>query len=95
MSQHNIVEIIDTLYKHAPDETSELGEAIVSAIEILKREQSRGELEYGAKLCPFCAGEATMRPEGDYWEITCDDCGVFKQGNTHEQALNEWNLRKL
>ena len=50
---------------------------------------------YGAKLCPFCAGEATMRPEGDYWEITCDDCGVFKQGNTYEQALNEWNLRRL
>lgn len=93
MSQHNIVEIIKTLEKHSPDETSELGEAIVLAVEMLKREASRDELYYGAKLCPFCAGEATMRPEGDYWEITCDDCGVFKQGRTYEQALAEWNYR--
>ena len=91
----DISQIIDTLYKHSPDETSELGEAIASAIEMLKKEMSRNEILYGAKRCPFCAGEATMRPEGDYWEITCDDCGVFKQGNTYEQALNEWNLRRL
>ena len=91
----DISQIIDTLYKHSPDETSEFGEAIASAIEMLKKEMSRNEMFYGAKLCPFCAGEATMRPEGDYWEITCDDCGVFKQGNTYEQALNEWNLRRL
>lgn len=90
MTQDKITEIIKTLEKHSPDETSELVEAIVSAIEIL-----RGELYYGAKLCPFCAGEATMLQEGDYWEITCDDCGVFKQGNTYEQALNGWNLRRL
>ena len=60
-----------------------------------EKEMSRNEMPNGAKLCPFCAGEATMRPEGDYWEITCDDCGVSKQGSTYEQALNEWNLRRL
>ncbi|NLC14597.1 MAG: hypothetical protein GX768_11220 [Chloroflexi bacterium] len=125
--------------QHSPDETSELGEAIFSAIEVLKKERtnsfvdilsealsdsekegveklftmmlslrqqiqlrrsfekemSRNEMLYGAKLCPFCAGEATMRPEGDYWEITCDDCGVSKQGSTYKQALNEWNVRRL
>lgn len=95
MSQHNIVEIIKTLEKHLPDETNELWEAVVSAIEILKQKASRDELHYGAKLCPFCAGEATMLPEGDYWEITCDDCGVFKQGSTYDEALNEWNFRRL
>lgn len=91
----NVEDTIKTLCKHSPDETSELGEAIGSAIEMLKKEMWRNDTLNGAKLCPFCAGEATMRPEGDYWEITCDDCGVFKQGNTYEQALNEWNLRRL
>ena len=91
----DITQIIDTLCKHSPDETSELGEAIALATEILKKEMSRSEMLYGAKRCPFCAGEATIRPEGDYWEITCDDCGVIKQGSTYEQALNEWNLRRL
>ena len=60
-----------------------------------EKEMSRNEMSNDAKLCPFCAGEATMRAEGDYWEITCDDCGVSKQGSTYEQALNEWNLRRL
>ncbi len=73
----------------------ELLPLVDEAIEMLEKEISRNEMLYGAKLCPFCAGEATMRPEGDYWEITCDDCGVFKQGSTYEQALNEWNLRRL
>ena len=95
MTHDKITEIIKTLEKHSPDETSELGEAIVSTIEILKREISRGELYYDAKLCPFCASEATMQPEGDYWEITCDGCGVFKQGSTYDEALNEWNFRRL
>ena len=49
----------------------------------------------GAKLCPFCAGKPTIQPEGDYWEITCDDCGVFKVGSTYDEALDAWNLRKL
>ena len=66
------------------------------AMRLLEEDPSRKfEYQDNAKRCPFCAGEATMRPEGDYWEITCDDCGVFKQGNTYEQALNEWNLRRL
>ena len=95
MTQDKITEIIKTLEKHSPDETSELGEAIGLAIEILKKEMSRSEQLHGAKRCPFCAGEATMRPEGDYWEITCDDCGVAKQGRTYEQALAEWNYRRL
>jgi ribosomal protein L37AE/L43A len=60
-----------------------------------EKEMSRNEMPNGAKLCPFCAGEATMRPEGDYWEITCDDCGVSKQGSTFDEAWNEWNLRRL
>lgn len=60
-----------------------------------EKEMSRNEMLYDAKLCPFCGGEATMRPEGDYWEITCDDCGVSKQGSTYDEALNEWNLRRL
>ena len=70
-------------------------ELIVTGLRKLLKEGTRNEKPYGAKLCPFCAGEATMLPEGDYWEITCDDCGVFKQGSTYEQALNEWNLRRL
>ena len=78
-------------YDLAPDYI----ETLEVASEALERQMSRNEMLYGAKLCPFCGGEATMRPEGDYWEITCDDCGAFKQGNTYDQALNEWNLRRL
>ena len=69
--------------------------ALKIAREVFQAEIERQRLFYGAKRCPFCAGEATMKPEGDYWEITCDDCGVFKQGNTYEQALSEWNYRRL
>ena len=91
----DINQIIDTLDKHSPDETSELGRAISSAIELLKKEVSRNEVFCGAKLCPFCAGKATIQPEGDYWEITCNDCGVYQQGSTYEEAMDAWNLRRL
>lgn len=28
------------------------------------------------KHCPFCGGEVSLVPEGDYHEIVCDDCQV-------------------
>ena len=59
-------------------------------------EAIQGEtLTFGAKRCPFCGGEADMKPEGDYHEMTCRDCGVAKQGRTYEQAVAEWNYRRL
>lgn len=78
-------QIIDTLRKHSLDETSELKRAMGLDTEILI---------WGAKLCPFCGGKPTMQPEGDYWEITCSDCGVFKVGSTYDEALDAWNLSR-
>ena len=45
------------------------------------------------KPCPFCGGEATIFPEGDYHEVTCNDCGVFVDGHTYEDAVSAWNTR--
>lgn len=83
---------IERLKELTQSEDSDLWDYKEELIALIDAEIAR-QSHYGAKLCPFCAGEATMRPEGDYWEITCDDCGVFKQGDTYEQALNEWNRR--
>ena len=47
----------------------------------------------GLKSCPFCGGQAYGQPEGDYWEMTCEDCGCAKQGRDHDSARNEWNRR--
>ena len=47
----------------------------------------------GLKYCPFCGGQAYGQPEGDYWEMTCEDCGCAKQGRDHDSARNEWNRR--
>ena len=48
----------------------------------------------GLKSCPFCGGEAFGMPEGDYWEVTCGECGCFKQGRDHDAAVREWNRRR-
>lgn len=45
------------------------------------------------KPCPFCGGEAGILPEGDYHEVTCQQCGVFVQGHTYESAIAAWNKR--
>lgn len=66
------------------------GNAVQSLIDA---EIKRQTLTYGAKPCPFCGGEATMKAEGDYHEITCDDCGASRQGHTYDDAINEWNFR--
>ena len=47
----------------------------------------------GLKSCPFCGGEAFGTPEGDYWEMTCEECGCAKQGRDHDAAVREWNRR--
>ena len=47
----------------------------------------------GLKSCPFCGGQAYGKPEGDYWEVTCGECGCFKQGQDHDAAVREWNRR--
>ena len=47
----------------------------------------------GLKSCPFCGGQAYGQPEGDYWEMTCEDCGCAKQGRDHDSARREWNRR--
>lgn len=47
----------------------------------------------GLKSCPFCGGQAYGQPEGDYWEMTCEECGCFRQGRDHDSAMREWNSR--
>ena len=47
----------------------------------------------GLKSCPFCGGQAYGQPEGDYWEMTCEECGCAKQGRDHDAAVSEWNRR--
>lgn len=47
----------------------------------------------GLKSCPFCGGQAYGQPEGDYWEMTCEDCGCAKQGRDHDCARHEWSRR--
>ena len=43
--------------------------------------------------CPFCGGEAEILPEGDYHEVTCVECGTFRQGHTYQDAVEAWNRR--
>ena len=43
------------------------------------------------RLCHNCHGEAHILPEGDYHEVTCEDCGIYVQGHTYEDAVNAWN----
>ena len=45
------------------------------------------------KKCPFCGGEATIQPEGDYHEIHCVDCGIELDRHTYEEAVTAWNTR--
>lgn len=72
----------------------EYAEPIDMAIEALKKQIKRESLDCGGlKPCPFCGGEAFGKPEGDYWEITCEECGCAKQGRDHDSARCEWNRR--
>ena len=43
------------------------------------------------RLCPYCSGDARILPEGDYHEVKCEDCGIYGQGHTYEDAVNAWN----
>jgi Lar family restriction alleviation protein len=45
------------------------------------------------KPCPFCGGEATIQPEGDYHEIHCDGCGIELDRRTYDEAVTAWNAR--
>ena len=47
------------------------------------------------KPCPFCGAEVKIAPEGDYWEIVCDDCRLGMWGNTYENLEYKWNRRKV
>ena len=45
------------------------------------------------KPCPFCGGEATIQPEGDYHEIHCEDCGIELNRRTYDETVTAWNTR--
>ena len=53
------------------------------------------------KPCPFCGGEAkirevpvhSIRGEEKIYEIDCQGCSCEIQGNTKEEAAQEWNTR--
>jgi len=45
------------------------------------------------KPCPFCGFEVEIVPEGDYHEITCDDCHISMWHEKEEELANMWNKR--
>ena len=45
------------------------------------------------KPCPFCGGEVSLVPEGDYHEIVCDDCQVSMQWRSADVLADCWNTR--
>lgn len=50
-----VKDVIDTLGSHCPDETSELGEAIVEAIKYLKRDLGvKVDFDTGEAICTAC-----------------------------------------
>lgn len=55
------------------------------------------------KSCPFCEGEARLRPwnppgrsETDpFWVVTCEDCGAMTWPYSGKaDAIKRWNLRR-
>ena len=45
------------------------------------------------KPCPFCGSEVEIIPEGDYLEITCDDCHLSMWFDDYETLEMIWNKR--
>ena len=49
------------------------------------------------KMCPFCAGEAELRPPPfdpfKLFVISCLNCHVRKTGYSWQDAIDAWNLR--
>ena len=68
-----------------------------------EKEMSRNEMPNGAKLCPFCGGEAEVTDEDSYgfsngdWMVCCNEChaylGFDSQYETPQEAIEAWNRR--
>lgn len=43
------------------------------------------------RACPFCGGEVEIMPEGDFYEIRCDDCQLSMWAEKKEDLENTWN----
>ena len=46
------------------------------------------------KLCPFCGRSVEIKPEGNYFEITCDWCNLSMwEDHSYERLVGRWNER--
>ena len=43
--------------------------------------------------CPFCGLGVEALPEGDYWEIVCEDCHLTMWADDYEQLVSIWERR--
>ena len=88
------IKILKGLVAHGMSDQSKIVAAWDMAIEALEQRIERECLDSGGlKYCPFCGGQAYGQPEGDCWEMTCEECGCEKQGRDHDSARREWNRR--
>jgi len=47
--------------------------------------------------CPFCGNQVEVKkyltPNGNHWQVICEDCTVAMTASTKEQVIDKWNRR--